>query len=395
MSWNVSLFDLLARAAAETWHMTVLAAPFLLLGLAMAGLVHVLLPTRVVRRFLGRPGLGGAALAAGVGVPLPVCSCGVVPIAVEMKRKKASDAASLSFITTTPESGVDSVLFTWALMGPVLAIARPIAAFFTAMLGAVIATFGLKPSESPDDFEADDDACCGSGCEGEAQVAEHASTEATLESEAESDEEEDERSGLWKGTLRPALGYGFGELLDDIAFWLVLGLALGGVLSAVLPRDLEALGLGGGFLPMLVMLGVGVPLYICASASTPVAAALLAKGLSPGAALVFLLAGPATNAASLVVLGRTFGGRFIRIYLLAVALGSLASGLLLDFLIGFFGWTLAIPTAAAAHEAAGPWELAATVALLALLAASAWRGSMRRGWGELKGGVLALGRVAG
>lgn len=365
--------------------MTVLAAPFLLLGLAMAGFVHVLLPTRVVQRYLGRPGLGGAATAAAIGVPLPVCSCGVVPLAVEMKRKKASDAASLSFLTTTPESGVDSVLFSWALLGPLMAVARPVAAFATAMFGAVLATAWPpnRPSAEPEgELSEEVVAECESVCCGSQDGA------------GDAPGGDEEKAGTKNGVVLAALRYGFGELFDDIAFWLVLGLLLAGVLSAVLPADLAALGLGGGLLPMLVMLAVGIPLYICASASTPVAAALLAKGLSPGAALVFLLAGPATNAASLVVLARTFGARFVRLYVVSVAVGSLACGLALDALMAFFGWSLALPAAAAEHRHTAPWELALAGVLVALLAASAVRGSLRRGWSEFAGGIRSLGRVA-
>ena len=402
----MSALTWLTQAGLEAWHMTVLAAPFLLLGLAMAGLVHVLLPTRVVQRYLGRPGLRGAATAAAVGVPLPVCSCGVLPLAVEMKRKKATDAASMSFLTTTPESGVDSVLFSWALLGPLMAVARPVAAFATAMLGATWMTvFPSATAKAPDEdlpATASGDGLATTGCPsgscGCGAVPDEsngveipAAVEAGEEGAGEEGARHFSKTRLSK-TLS-ALRYGFGELLDDIAFWLVLGLALAGVLSAVLPDDLAAFGLGSGLWPMLAMLGVGIPLYICASASTPVAAALLAKGLSPGAALVFLLAGPATNAASLVVLARTFGGRFVRIYVASVAIGSLACGLLLDALMAAFGWTLALPAAAAMHEHAAPWELALAGVLVVLLAASAFRGSMARGWGEFAGGARSLGRL--
>ncbi|MDA8017510.1 MAG: SO_0444 family Cu/Zn efflux transporter [Thermoanaerobaculia bacterium] len=359
--------------------MTVLAAPFLLLGLAMAGFVHVLLPERVVQRYLGRPGLGGAATAAAIGVPLPVCSCGVLPLVVEMKRKRATDAASMSFLTTTPESGVDSVLFSWALLGPLMAVARPVAAFTTAMVGATWMTlFPGGPAGSGEE-EKVSEASCGSCCSSEAVPAQ--------------EEPEGDRAGFVSTTTK-ALRYGFGELLDDIAFWLVLGLVLAGVLSAVLPNDLAVYGLGGGLWPMLVMLTIGIPLYICASASTPVAATLLAKGLSPGAALVFLLAGPATNAASLVVLTRTFGGRFVRVYLSSVAAGSLLCGLLLDAVMAAVGWTLVLPAVTTAHEHTAPWEVALAGVLVLLLVGSAVRGSLLRGWAEFAGGAGTLGRLA-
>lgn len=414
-----ALTSFFLQSALEAWHMTVLAAPFLLLGLVMAGFVHVLLPSRVVQRHLGRPGMRGAATAAAVGVPLPVCSCGVLPLAVEMKRKKASDAASLSFLTTTPESGVDSILFSWALLGPLMAVARPVAAFATAMLGALWLTAfptgpkgvgsvpGTRTSNTADSVPGTDSgddsaavlaetahALSGCGAEPDACCCEALPLDEAEADGAQGDAEPETASaeGVWARSAT-ALRYGFGELLDDIAFWLVLGLVLAGFLSVALPDDLAALGLGDGLWPMLAMLGIGIPLYICASASTPVAAALLAKGLSPGAALVFLLAGPATNAASLVVLGRTFGGRFVRVYVTSVAVGSLACGLLFDALLAAFGWTLALPAAASMHEHAAAWELVAAGLLVVLLGASFLRGSLRRGWTEFASGARALGRL--
>ncbi len=423
--------QLLISILVEAVNMLYLAAPFLLLGLIMAGFIHVLLPARFIERWMGRPGMSGVVWAGLIGVPLPVCSCGVVPIAVELKRKKASDAASLSFLTTTPESGVDSILFTWSLMGPVMAIVRPIAAFFTAVIGGILAIAylpvrGRTPRSAPSADEVD---CgCDHSHDGHAEdghshdgedhshgIAYSRSDEALASLRAwfaslwrwlprRKRKQDEDGSGtepasspeqepasrapaeLWKPVIKPALGYGFRELLDDLAFWLVIGVGLAGVLSAVLPSDLAERGLGSGLAPMLLMVVVGVPLYMCASASTPIAAALMAKGLSPGAALVFLLAGPATNAASVVLLTRTFGRRFIQVYLVAVVLGSLLSGLALDALIAAFGWQIALPMLAGED---GGWTVFGTVCfvlMVLLLLASAWRGALRAGWHEMRAG---------
>ena len=381
--------DFLTTVAIETARMLYLAAPFLLLGLAMAGFVHVLLPDEWIARFMGKPGLKGAATAAAIGVPLPVCSCGVVPLAVEMKRKKASDPASMAFLITTPESGVDSILFTYGLMGPVMAIARPIAAFVTAMIGAATAIFRLKEPVQVDESAAA--SCCSSHDHDHGHDHDHhnhapepapAASCCSHDHGAAKEHDAAAKPGA-AHAVRSAFRYGFGELFDDIAFWLVLGLLLGGLLTAVLPGDLAALGLGFGLFPMVVMLVFGIPLYMCASASTPVAAALMMKGLSPGAALVFLLAGPATNAAALVVLARTFGRRFIQIYLFAVAAGAMVSGLLLDAVVAFFGWKLVMPMAHAHEHGPTPFGLAASALLVLLLILSTRRGAMVSGWREL------------
>jgi hypothetical protein len=180
------------------------------------------------------------------------------------------------------------------------------------------------------------------------------------------------------------------ELLDDLAFWLLIGVVMAGVLGAVVPSDLGALGLGSGLMPMVLLLAVGVPIYMCASASTPIAAALMAKGVSPGAALVFLLAGPATNLATLVLLTRTFGRRFVAVYLTSVVAGALAAGVALDALVVAFGWEVVVPLTTPGESAWAALEWTAFVVLAALLVASLWRGSGRSGWRELKTGFTGL-----
>ncbi|MCB1057544.1 MAG: SO_0444 family Cu/Zn efflux transporter [Acidobacteria bacterium] len=368
------MMELLYRFALESARTLVLAAPFLLFGLLAAGLLHVLLPERLIARWMGRRGMSGVLLAALVGVPLPVCSCGVVPITVELRRKGASQPASLSFLTTTPESSVDSILLTWGLMGPVMAIARPVAAFASAVLGGALALVALPETDSRELPGASADACCGS-CAAEPTAEPGTRTEP---------------QGPWRRVLRPALRYGFVELLDDLAFWLVLGILAAGAVAALLPTDLGALGLGGGLEPMLLALVVGVPIYLCASASTPLAAALLAKGLGPGAALVFLLAGPATNVATLVLLVRTFGRRFVAIYLASVVAGALAAGLALEALVGRFGWRVDAPLTTAPSEPLELLAVACGVVLALLLAWRLARGGLASGWSELKAGFRGI-----
>lgn len=400
--------------AAETLRLTLQAAPFILLGLLVAGFVHVLVPERLVLRWMGGPGLAGAARAAAIGVPLPVCSCGVVPLAVELRRKGASQPATVSFLVTTPESSLDSILLTWGLMGPVMAIARPIAAFVTAMLGAVFAiadrladVAAVRPSapDHPDDHDHQDDHehhhdhgdghntephghGCEDGCDTHHRVASPHGDRARAALLAWGNRlrrrpVNPEAPSLWSGVGRPALDYGLRELLDDLAFWLAAGLVLGGILAAVLPDDLGALGLGGGIAPLLLMLVIGLPLYTCASASTPVAAALVAKGLSPGAALVFLLAGPATSLATMMLLASHFGRRFVVRYVAAVAIGALAAGLLFDALVD--PETIRQLGIAAAEKPAGLLEWLSGVVLVGLLVWRFVHGAWRSGWNELRG----------
>jgi hypothetical protein len=392
----LTIMSFLLEVARATFDVLFLAAPFLLLGLLMAGLLHVLTPESLIARFMGRRGLRGVAWAALVGTPLPVCSCGVVPLTVELRRKGASEASSLSFLITTPESSADSILVTWGLLGPLMAVVRPIAAFATALLAGIAGLLLFDRGEPPP-MDGEREAC---GCDdgGAPQTTTSGLTalrnvfslrRAALADDGREDAQtaaatRTSRSSLWHDVVRPSLRYGFVELLDDLAFWLVLGLLIAGVLTAVLPADLGAWGLGAGLLPMVLVLAIAVPIYMCASASTPIAAALMAKGLSPGSALVFLLAGPATNAATVVPLARTFGRRFVTVYLGAVVAGSLGAGLALDALLAVSGLTVVPRLSAAELPLPGAVEWGSFAVLVALLVWRLVAGGLRQGLHDLK-----------
>ncbi len=392
---------LLAQIWVETWGMLLLAAPFVLLGLTMAGFLHVLVPESLIVRWMGRRGLDGAAISALVGVPMPVCSCGVVPIAMELRRKGASRPSTLAFLITTPESSLDSVLLTWGLLGPLMAIVRPLAAFGSAILAAILAIADDSGDEQENEQIGDGEAqqiceTCASEHDPTSPRTGQAISGCRLwlrglgprvgrifrrKPRAQSSEPESTGPGLWQVLLRPALRYAFTELLDQVVFWLFLGLLLAGILAAVLPADLGSYGLGSGLLPMLLLIVVGVPLYMCASGSTPVAAALVAKGVSPGAALVLMLTGPATNISTILMLAKTFGRRFVTLYLTSIIATALACGLALDVAITSLGLQVAGSSQAAAVPGAATW-----VCGLVLLLVSLWRlglGAARKGIRDL------------
>ena len=355
------LAELPAAVAVATWEVFLLASPYILVGLAAAGLLHGLMPAQRVAHWLGRPGLGSMARGALLGIPLPLCSCAVVPVTLELSRKGASREASLAFLVSTPETGVDSMLLTWGLMGPVMTVARPVAALATSLVAAISSRLvGEEVSRSDRQEPAPADA-------GGAETP---------------------RPGLRRG-----LRYGFRSMVDEIGFWLVLGLILTGLITALVPEQLVREGIGTGPAALLAMLVLGVPLYMCASASTPIAAALLFKGLSPGAALVFLLAGPATNASSLVLIARFFGRRFLAIYLGSVAATALAAGLLLDFLVVRAGWSVLPRLTAGEGAESRAIALASAAVLILLLAASFARGSWRGALHEVAGDVRQWKRL--
>jgi len=321
--------DFLVGVLPETARIFYEGSLYILLGFAIAGLLHEFLPTELIARHLGRDDLRAVATAALFGAPIPLCSCGVLPAAAALRRKGARRSPLMSFLVSTPETGVDSIALTYGLLGGVMAVVRPVVAVVTALVAGVLSMLIPGRDEPRDEAVLDELAhhhAHDHGHDPQAALEHgHADTESPDPHAADAG---------WRPRLERAGRYGFVTLLDDLAFWLVVGIGLTGVMSAALPDDFfsTALGLDGGLLPMLLVILAGVPLYLCASASTPVAAALIAKGLSPGAALVFLLVGPATNAATIAVVSRLVGPRRLRIYLGSIVGVALAAGLLLDAL---------------------------------------------------------------
>jgi len=277
-------------------------SPYLLLGFLFAGMLHVIMKPDRIARYLGKRNLKSVIYAALLGVPLPLCSCGVIPTGVSFYRNGASKGASVSFLISTPQTGVDSILVTYSMLGLPFAILRPIAAFLTGIAGGIFTNMMDNGWEqSPQDL----------------QHQEHVNE---------------------KGKpLYRLLNYAFIEFMQDIVKWLVIGLLLAALISLIIPDDFFTMYMGNPFLEMAFVLMASVPLYVCATGSVPIAAVLLMKGLSPGAALVFLMAGPATNIATILVLSKTLGLRSTVIYLLTIIAGSAIFGILINafFLDGF------------------------------------------------------------
>lgn len=331
-------------------------ALWLLLGLSLAAVIKGWIPETLVKRLLSGNGPGSVIRAALIGAPLPLCSCGVLPTAVGLHRSGASKPATTSFLIATPETGVDSISVTYALMGPVMAVIRPLAAIISAIVSGLMVLFFDRPTTQeatsqpgaiesccskkaePIQTQAATSCCASTSTTPESEVAESCcSSNTTLESAtdpktagccASNDINAQTAPGIWSG-MRFALV----DILDDIKYWMAFGLVLAAVIASVIePGNLAAYGSGLG--AMLLMLVVGLPLYICASASTPLAAALLLAGLSPGTVLVFLLVGPATNIVSLGILLRELGKRAVVLYLSGISISAIAIGLLVDGLLG-------------------------------------------------------------
>ncbi len=306
----------LTNMLAEAWHLLLESSPYVLFGLLVSGLLHVFLNPGTIGRQLGKGKLRSVFKAAFLGIPLPLCSCGVLPAAVSLRKQGANTGATTAFLISTPESGIDSLAITYALLDPVMTVARPMAAFTTATAAGIAENAFNHPEDDkmiPIDLTCPVDACCnGDGCPPEEHKKHHTFKEKTT----------------------AGLKYALLDVWNDMAGWFLIGILLAGVITALVPDEIVVRYLGGGLSSMFLMLGMGIPLYICATASTPVAAALILKGVSPGAALVFLLAGPATNITSLTVLWGTLGKRATAIYLSAIALFAVLFGLLVDYFYG-------------------------------------------------------------
>lgn len=347
------LFDLPAMVIPflhACWHMLVEMAPYMCLGFLMAGLLHVFVNPKIILRFLGRGKIKSVLYATLLGIPLPLCSCGVLPATAGLKKQGATDGASMSFLIATPETGVDSIAVTYALLDPIMTIFRPLAAFVTSIAAGLTQNFfGKTYNDSDVQMEPDlsckiDNCCDGINCPAEVHRRHHSLFE----------------------KLKVALKYGFGEILDDISKWLVLGIVIAGAITVLVPDSFMKTYLDGGISSMLIMLVIGIPFYICATSSTPIAAALILKGVSPGAALVFLLAGPATNAATISVVYGLFKKRATVIYLASIAISAIFMGLLLDKVYAGFKIT-ASSVAGEAGEIIPHWMGGIFAVLLAIL----------------------------
>lgn len=327
------------------WNLVVESAPWLLLGYFIAGVIKQVIPSEWVQKQLAKPGLLSITKGALIGAPLPLCSCGVIPTALAVRKAGASKGATASFLVATPETGVDSIAFSYAMLGPIFAIARPISALISAVIAGVLVhkfdtdDVGAEPAPAPK-------SCCSMS----------------------KPKAEPEPPTLGERLVQ-AVQYGYGRMIADTAKWLFIGLTAAALVTAYVPQSFF-LQWGDGVIAMLIMVIVGLPMYICATASTPVAASFLFAGLSPGAALVFMLTGPATNIATMGVIREQLGNRSLVAYLIGVIATAITAGLVLNQLYGVFGWELEL--AAMSHgEETALWRQIAAIAL-SLLVVRVW-----------------------
>jgi uncharacterized membrane protein YraQ (UPF0718 family) len=303
------MFNLIRAVIEASWSLLLDSSVYMVFGILVAGLLKIFLSPETVARHLGSGRFSSVVKAALLGVPLPLCSCGVLPAAVFLQKQGANKGATTAFLISTPESGVDSIAISYALLDPIMTVIRPVAAFITAMAAGFIENIIDWPEP----------------------LAPNIGIPVNNQREKDMTSAPDipANNGKWSRTI-DALRYALVDVWGDIALWFFAGLLIAGLIMVLIPDELMTRWLDGGFSSMLIMLVIGIPLYICATASTPVAAALILKGVSPGTALVFLLVGPATNITSLSVLIGILGKKGTVRYLLILSSCAILFGLIVD-----------------------------------------------------------------
>lgn len=310
-------------------------SPYILLGFFLAGVMHAFVPNGLYQKYLGTKSFRSVLNAAILGVPIPLCSCGVIPTAMSLRKEGASKGAAVSFLIATPQTGIDSIIATYSLMGLPFALLRPIAALFTALFGGqmVNLTDNDKNETAPSKTKA-----CSSV------------------------------KSSFKDKVIETFRYAYVEMIQDIGRWLIVGLVVAGLITVFVPESFFALFAGNSLLSMLLVLVFVIPMYLCATGSIPIAVALMMKGLSPGTALVLLMAGPAVNAASMLVVGKVLGKKTLIIYILSITLGAILFGLGIDYLLPPEWFSAPIARMAECSEC-GPsvFNIICTITLILLL----------------------------
>ncbi len=318
----------------ELYFITIEMAPYLMLGFVFAGILYLLFPKKRVRQYMGRNRNGAVINASLLGIPLPLCSCGVIPTGLSFYRNGASKGSTVSFLISTPQTGIDSILVTYSMLGLPFALIRPFVALATGISGGLL-TNRLSRKEKEEEITGNNNSN-------------------TLP------------SGFFP-RVKAMLRYAFVEFLQDIMGWLIIGLLIAAFIAVIVPDDFFAGRASNDILEMLIILIAAIPVYICATASVPIAAVLMLKGLSPGAALVLLMAGPATNAATITMIGKVMGRKSLVSYLVSIISGAMIFGFLMNTLLPERWFTLPQQMMSHNHEILPRWLAIGSAVILVIL----------------------------
>jgi len=310
--------NIITGIALEIWFLLKEMAPYLLFGFLIAGILNTIIPKNKIYKHLSGKSFWANIKASLFGVPLPLCSCGVIPVAAYLRKEGAGKSATISFLSSTPTTGVDSILATYSLLGPVYAIIRPVAAFFAGIFGGTLTNI-IDKSEDVNAIQSEGFSC-------------------NLCNETEP------HSHKFHEKVRAVFRYGFFELIEDVAKWILIGIIIGAIISFLVPDNFVERYFGNPLFAYPIMLIISIPMYVCATGSIPIAATLILKGMTPGAGLIFLIAGPATNAATISFVGGKLGKKAMISYLVSIIITGLLFGFLIDHIWIISGKNISIFT---------------------------------------------------
>ena len=327
-------------------------SPYILFGLIFAGILHELIPDTIVTKHLGNENILSVIKSTLFGIPLPVCSCGVIPLATSIKKSGASKGATLSFLISTPITGVDSILATYGIFGWIFTIYRVFTSMIIATIAGILTNIFDKEEVKP-------------------SFSTFAPTQNTFSVTRPKPQEsiqacctntQEEKKSF---SMKKVFSYSIGTLFKDLAKPLFIGLVLGAVITIAIPENLSEILVEYSLASYLITIAIAVPLYVCATASLPIAAALMLAGVSPGAAFVFLTAGPATNTVTIGVVKTMLGTKSLYIYLGTIIVGSILFGLGLDYI--FSSNDIDAQKLIHLHEEVGIIEIVSTTILWTLI----------------------------
>ena len=353
--------EIILEILKSSWQILESAALYLLFGFVIAGILRSIVSADTVVKYLRRGRFKSVFYSSLLGIPIPLCSCGVVPAVAGFKRQGANNGACLSFLTSTPETGIDSIALTYSLLGPILTVMRPVTAFISAMCAGLIENYTGKSyagsSQPIANLNCVFDGCCGG---------------------IDSDPLTHKRQHTFSEKLRAGMRFAFDELMGDLAVWFVLGISLAGIINVLAPSSWVNAALGSGIISYLFAIIVSGPMYVCATLSTPIAAALVMKGMSPGAALVMLMVGPATNVPTIAMVGGLLGKRALGIYVGSIVAISLLMAYITDIIYKSFGISpkvyLGLPGESVLWKHA---EVIAAIVLSVLILRVLWQNHLR------------------
>ena len=363
------------------WAIVLDMAPYLLLGFFIAGLLYAFVPQTLIAKHMARPGFRSVLNATLLGIPLPLCSCGVIPTTVGLRRAGVSRGACTSFLISTPQTGVDSILATYSVLGLPFAIVRPIAALVTGIFGGLATDRLFSKEENAAPNAVVDDAVvevkCECGCHDDHCDCDDDDCHCHDHDDCCCGDDCHCHEGFnFVGKMKKALGYAFGELLEDVGKWLAVGLLIAAIITVAVPDNFFDALKDYPFVNMLIVLAIAIPMYVCATGSIPIALSLMMKGLTPGAALVLLMAGPAINSASMLVINKAFGKKQMTIYITSIVIGAILFGLGIDYLLPHEWFAVAgthtMDACCHKEEEASWFAIGCSILFLLLLARALW-----------------------